>query len=956
MGIRPKPIIKMNYLLSLPPNLVNNFHQLSCKPKENWFVASDPIGARVGSGGGTAHLLAEYKKEGYSPEEKKIIIHAGGQSRRLPSYATAGKVLLPVPVFRWSRGQRLDQTLLDIQLPLLEKLMAKSSGRQNALIASGDVLIHCPELPVELPDVDVLCLGIWVSPHLASRHGVFFTPRDNPQQLDFMLQKPDHATIENLATSHLFMMDVGVWILSDRAIGILMQKSGWTETGFSKGQPDFYDLYSEFGTCLGKNPSGKDDDISALSVSILPLNNGVFYHYGTSKELISSTEAIQNSVQDQRSIWHNRVKSHPSLFVQNALSSIAWNDRHKNIWVENSCIPSSWDISSNHIFTGIPENEWKLKVSPGICIDIVPIGDEEFCIRPYGINDLFSGTFSEEGTTWMGETLAQWLAKRGIEEEACGIELDKDIQFTKLFPLIAKENLTQEFIHWLLNGGEDIAQKQIWLRADKLSANDISNEANLTRLQTQRLRFRSKTLKPLAVNYKRSVFYQLDLSHVASEYRRSGNALPEELPLSERPLIRARDLMFRSSFYQSTDPHKSATYEKEAFATLHDVITQSIDHGNIPKLNIYSDQIIWGRSPARLDLAGGWSDTPPFCMQFGGSVVNIAVEMNGQPPIQIFIRLSSEPVITLRSIDNGEAEVVSTYEELAQYNTVVSSFSIPKAALCLAGFHPDFCGAQFKSLKEQLSSFGGGFEMSMLSAIPKGSGLGTSSILGATILGILSDFCSFSWNKHEIAHRTLILEQLLTAGGGWQDQYGGILSGVKLLESEPGTQEKMRVRWLPDQLFTQTEYKGNWLLYYTGITRVAKNILGEIVRGMFLNQGKVLSTVEDIKRHSKYMAELIQTGDFEGVGKMLLRSWEYNKVLDSGTSSPEIEQIIHKIADYALGYKLLGAGGGGFILICAKDNEAAARIQTSLTENPPNSKARFVKMEMSKLGFQLSRS
>jgi galactokinase/mevalonate kinase-like predicted kinase len=948
--------MKMNYLLSLPPNLVNNFHCLSNKPKNNWFVASDPEGARVGSGGGTAHLLSVYKKEGYPEEEKKIIIHAGGQSRRLPSYATAGKVLLPVPVFRWSRGQKIDQTLLDIQLPLLEKLMSKSSARQNALIASGDVLIHCPELPVELPDVDVLCLGIWVSPHLASRHGVFFTPRNNPQQLDFMLQKPEHGTIEKLAMSHLFMMDVGVWILSDRAITVLMQKSGWTGDGFRNGQPDFYDLYSEFGTCLGKNPSGKDNDINALSVSILPLKDGVFYHYGTSKELISSTEAIQNSVQDQRSIWHNRVKSHPSLFVQNAISEIAWNETHKNIWVENSCIPSTWDISSDHIFTGVPENTWMLKIAPGICIDIVPIGDEESCIRLYGINDLFSGTFAEEGTTWMGETLAAWLSKRGMEQESCAIETDKDIQFAKLFPVIAKENLTQEFVHWLLNGGENGVQKQIWLDAVKLSANDISNQANLVRLQQQRDHFRRITLKPLAVNYKRSVFYQLDLDHIASEYHQSGHSLPPELSADEQALIRARDFMFRSAFYKYSDGDKSKAYEKEAFATLHDVITSSIEHGNIPRLNIYSDQIIWGRSPARLDLAGGWSDTPPFCMQFGGSVVNLAVEMNGQPPIQIFIRLSSEPTITLRSIDNGEAEVVRTYEELAQYNTVISSFSIPKAALCLAGFHPDFCGAKYKTLKEQLSSFGGGFEMSMLSAIPKGSGLGTSSILGATILGVLSDFCSFSWNKHQIAHRTLILEQLLTAGGGWQDQYGGILSGVKLLESEPGTQEKMHVRWLPDQLFTQTEYKGNWLLYYTGITRVAKGILGEIVRGMFLNQGKVLSTVEEIKKHSKCMAELIQSGDFNGVGKMLLRSWEYNKTLDSGTSGPEIEQIISKIADYALGYKLLGAGGGGFILICAKDNEAAARIQTSLTENPPNSKARFVRMEMSTLGFQLSRS
>jgi hypothetical protein len=70
------------------------------------------------------------------------------------------------------------------------------------------------------------------------------------------------------------------------------------------------------------------------------------------------------------------------------------------------------------------------------------------------------------------------------------------------------------------------------------------------------------------------------------------------------------------------------------------------------RINIFPDQIIWGRSPARLDLAGGWSDTPPYCLQNGGSVLNMAVELNGQPPIQAFIRLSPEKRIILRSIDN----------------------------------------------------------------------------------------------------------------------------------------------------------------------------------------------------------------------------------------------------------------------------------------------------------------
>jgi galactokinase/mevalonate kinase-like predicted kinase len=337
-------------------------------------------------------------------------------------------------------------------------------------------------------------------------------------------------------------------------------------------------------------------------------------------------------------------------------------------------------------------------------------------------------------------------------------------------------------------------------------------------------------------------------------------------------------------------------------------------------------------------------------------VLNLAVELNGQPPIQVYIRLCQSKTITLRSIDNGVSEVIDSFDAINAFNQVGSAFSIPKAALCLAGFSPKFCGIPFNSLAEQLHDFGGGFEISLLAAIPKGSGLGTSSILAATILGSLSDFCNLNWDHQAICHRTLILEQLLTTGGGWQDQYGGILPGIKLLESEPGMQEKISVRWMPDRLFIQPEYKDCWLLYYTGITRIAKNILAEIVRGMFLNEGHRLLILDEIKQHAYRLAEAIQRTDYAYTGKMVAHSWKLNNDLDSGTNTREVQQIIHKIEDFTNGFKLLGAGGGGYMFIGAKDPEAAVKIRSVLIQDPPNTKARFVKMDISQTGFQVSRS
>ena len=94
--------------------------------------------------------------------------------------------------------------------------------------------------------------------------------------------------------------------------------------------------------------------------------------------------------------------------------------------------------------------------------------------------------------------------------------------------------------------------------------------------------------------------------------------------------------------------------------------------------------------------------------------------------------------------------------------------------MSLAGFAPAFSAKHYNSLREQLEEFGSGIEVTLLAAIPAGSGLGTSSILASTVLGGINDFCGLAWDKNDICRYTLVLEQLLTTGGGWQDQYGGV--------------------------------------------------------------------------------------------------------------------------------------------------------------------------------------
>ena len=852
--------LKVKKLLSLPPNLVGCFHEVTGLSREEYFCTCDPVGHRLGSGGGTAWLLQETWSEecearseisSWLAREKRILIHAGGQSKRLPSYAVSGKVLMPLPVFRWERGQRLSQDLMSVQLPLYEKMMSMAPDNIHTMVVSGDVLVRATQPLQPIPEVDVVCYGLWLDASVAKNHGVFVSSRRTPSVLKQMLQKPSVQTLGELQKDHFYLTDIGVWMLSDKAVSLLMKKC----------EGKAYDLYAEFGCALGTDPSIVDEELRELTVAILPLAGGEFYHFGTSREMISSTQRLQNLVNDQREIIHLDRKPHPNIFVQNTVMEIPFTEENSNIWIENSHISRRWHLTKDHIITGVPDNDWEISLAPGECIDVVPVGEKDYEVRRYHIDE-------------------------------------------------------------------------------PLNSNELAERANLRRLFDQRRAFRKQNWSALAKNWRSSVFYQLDLADAVRQFQEENIPLPLPLPEDAPLMTRIHDAMFRGD-------------SEKAFALLREGLLSFTPPSTLltPRKQIADDQIVWGRSPVRIDIAGGWTDTPPYCLMEGGNVINLAIELNGQPPLQAYVKPSKDRHIVLRSIDLGAMEVVETAEQLTDFMHVGSPFSIPKAALVLAGF-----GQQSPSLKEQLESFGSGIELTLLSAVPAGSGLGTSSILAATVLGALNDFCGLGWDKNEIGHRTLMLEQMLTTGGGWQDQFGGVLGGVKLLQTGRGFHQNPLVRWLPNDLWTQPEYRACHLLYYTGITRTAKQILAEIVRRMFLNDNAELRLLREMKEHTLEMYEAIQQNDFRRMGLLMRKTWQQNQALDDGTNPTAIAALTELIDDLCLGYKLPGAGGGGYLYMIAKDPEAAARIKQILHENGINRNARFVDMTLSTTGLQISRS
>ena len=501
------------------------FYDVTGLSRDEYFCTCDPVGHRLGSGGGTAWLLREAWKndpsdhntfDSWLSKEKRILIHAGGQSKRLPSYAVSGKVLMPLPVFRWERGQKLSQNLMSVQLPLYEKIMSIAPEHLHTMVVSGDVLIRATQPLQPIPDADVVCYGLWLDASVAKNHGVFVSDRHTPSVLKQMLQKPSVHALAELQKDHFYLTDIGVWLLSDKAVALLMQRSKScpsSSAGFKE-----YDLYSEFGCALGTAPSKPDDEISSLEVAILPLAGGEFYHFGTSREMISSTLRLQNLVNDQREIMHIDRKPHPSIFVQNSVVKVPFTEENTNVWVENSFVGPRWQLTHDHVITGVPENDWEIRLEPGDCIDVVPVGESDYEVRRYRIDE-------------------------------------------------------------------------------PVNSNEVAERANLKRLFEQRRKYRKENWQALAKNWRHSVFYQLDLADAAEAFEKEQIPLPESLGEDAPLMTRIHNAMFLGD-------------SEKAFSLLREgLCNHAANSQQQPSLCVADDQIVWGRSPVRIDIAGGWTDT-----------------------------------------------------------------------------------------------------------------------------------------------------------------------------------------------------------------------------------------------------------------------------------------------------------------------------------------------------------
>ena len=334
------------------------------------------------------------------------------------------------------------------------------------------------------------------------------------------------------------------------------------------------------------------------------------------------------------------------------------------------------------------------------------------------------------------------------------------------------------------------------------------------------------------------------------------------------------------------------------------------------------------RLPVRVNWGGGWSDTPPYCMEHGGTVLNAAVLLDGNYPIEAIARRIEGNKIVLASADSGAEQEFTDIKQLQDSSNPYDPFALHKAALIACGLIPY---SENRSIEEITNQLGSGLYLSTrVINIPRGSGLGTSSILAGACVKALYEITGRKLEDDELYNRVLCMEQIMSTGGGWQDQVGGLAPGIKMVTSH--AEVRQQISCMPCVVSEQTmkELDERFCLIYSGQRRLARNLLRDVVGRYVGGNPDAVEVLYEIQRSAVLMRFELEKGDVDAFARLLNEHWELSKRLDSGCTNVCIDMIFKAVEDLIDAKMICGAGGGGFLQVILKKGITAKQLQERL--------------------------
>jgi D-glycero-alpha-D-manno-heptose-7-phosphate kinase len=310
-------------------------------------------------------------------------------------------------------------------------------------------------------------------------------------------------------------------------------------------------------------------------------------------------------------------------------------------------------------------------------------------------------------------------------------------------------------------------------------------------------------------------------------------------------------------------------------------------------------QLIYrSKAPLRIGLAGGGTDVSPYSDLYGGSILNATISLYAFASI---IPRSDKKIVFKTYDRNEELELDATM------------------SLSLDGNFDLFKGVYNRVVKDFVHEpFG--FELYTFVDAPAGSGLGTSSTLMVAILGAFVEWFNLPLGEYDIAHLAYEIERVdLKMAGGKQDQYAATFGGFNFMEFYGD--DKVIVNPLRINEDYIHELENNIVLYYTGTSRLSSEIIKAQQTNVIQKNTGSIEAMHKLKEQSKMMKEAILKGELSTIGEILNFGWIHKKNMASGISNSVLDNIYQSAIDGgAIGGKISGAGGGGFMFFYCPGN------------------------------------
>ena len=302
--------------------------------------------------------------------------------------------------------------------------------------------------------------------------------------------------------------------------------------------------------------------------------------------------------------------------------------------------------------------------------------------------------------------------------------------------------------------------------------------------------------------------------------------------------------------------------------------------------------MILTRTPFRITLGGGGTDLPSYYSKYGGFIFSVGIDK------YMFIDANRPAADDLIRIKYSKSETVENIDEVQH--------DIAKEIL------------KFTSIEKAI-------EISSLSDIPAGTGLGSSSCYAVGLLHALHTLKRDYVSLTDLAEENFKIEaEILGRPIGKQDPYMAALGGLTVLDIEKDGRVKARKANVPYEV--ADALNGNMLVFFTGLTRSADDILVEQKKAVQEERKEVVESMHFIKELGYKILEAVESGNISDVGRLFHEHWQYKKKISNRMSNENLDMIYAKAMENgALGGKISGAGGGGFFTFYVENNQKKFR-------------------------------